>query len=275
MTPFHKFIQPPQCIQPPQSTPPLPPRWIHPPRYERRWIRSDHCRASSTPTLWASRSMRVQRTWCPQRHVPACSSTFVRTFESGRTRHVPFLPPSVCLSFSPISPTCHTRISPIYIYPVYITGSPAMCYRLVFRFFYRVFFIRRQTPFSPYGAPRFPTMSEISSLFSFFYLFQERVGGHVTVVWSASVERPSALELSTGVELNSEIWGKGVCDIWENGGWRGGIQTEDKNWVKPRICDRTHVTLVFICSHMAHAPRLLLHITSDVLCALSPVEPLS
>ena len=176
----------------------------------------------------------------------------------------------VCLSLilSPISPTCHTRICPIYIYPVYITGSPAMCYRLVFRFFYRVFFIRRQTPFSPYGAPRFPTMSEISSLFSFFYLFQERVGGHVTVVWSASVERPSALELSTGVELNSEIWGKGVCDIWENGGWRGGIQTEDKNWVKPRICDRTHVTLVFICSHMSHAPRLLLHITSDV-CSLT------
>ena len=54
-----------------------------------------------------------------------------------------------------------------------------------------------------------------------------RVGEHPVATeptlsgWTGSVSRRSG-ELQEKKELNSEIWGKGVCDIWEKwvSGWR-------------------------------------------------------
>ena len=49
--------------------------------------------------------------------------------------------------------------------------------------------------------------------------------------WTGSVSRRSG-ELQEKKELNSEMWGKGVCDIWEKlvSGWRNR-----------RLCSKTRI----------------------------------
>ena len=40
------------------------------------------------------------------------------------------------------------------------------------------------------------------------------------------------------VELNSDIWGKGVCDIWEIWGWREKKRCRIKFWDTGERCVR-------------------------------------
>ena len=40
------------------------------------------------------------------------------------------------------------------------------------------------------------------------------------------------------VELNSDIWGKGVCDIWEIWGWREKKDVESNSGIREKgVCD--------------------------------------
>ena len=74
--------------------------------------------------------------------------------------------------FSHMSHTLFSHISKKTI-PFFSFSPQAFCFDGVNRLCHirgvPFFLIRRHTPFSPYVAPRFPHMSEINSLFSFFF----------------------------------------------------------------------------------------------------------
>ena len=160
MSPSHQFIQPPQCIQPPQSTP--------------QGTKEDGSDQTTAGRLLRRLCGRVAACGCNARGAHSATCQLARAPSCGHSRvegqGMCLFFPRLFVSHSRQSRPHVTRVFPLYIYTPYISPAHRRCVTDSFFVFFIGFFLFADRPPFPHMAHPVSPLCQKSVLFFRFFI---------------------------------------------------------------------------------------------------------